>query len=155
MTFVLGKRSLANLAGVHPDLVRVVKAAIGLSDQDFGVHEGLRTLDRQAEYVRRGVSKTMRSKHLRQADDYGHAVDLVPYIDGQLRWEWNAVYPIAAAVKLAAQQEEVTLTWGGVWDRPMSALGYGAAALKRDVEAYAARHPGPDFLDGPHYQLVT
>ena len=46
MPFVLGSKSLAKLNGVHPDLVKVVKAAIKLSEVDFTVLEGLRTLTR-------------------------------------------------------------------------------------------------------------
>lgn len=153
MTFTLGRASLANLSGVHPDLVRVAHRAIELTTQDFGVFEGLRSAARQAEYLKRGVTKTMKSKHLRQADGFGHAVDLVPYIDGSLRWEWGAIYPIAAAMQRAAQELGVTLTWGGVWDRRIGQLEVGATALEAAVHAYSARHPGPDFLDGPHYQL--
>ena len=45
MAFNLGAKSLSRLEGVHPDLVRVVKHAIGLSTQDFMVVEGLRSRD--------------------------------------------------------------------------------------------------------------
>ncbi|MFO0467523.1 MAG: M15 family metallopeptidase, partial [bacterium] len=58
------------LAGVHPDLVRVVERA-AKDGTKFRVIEGLRTMDRQAELVRAGKSQTMRSRHLT-----GHAVDL-------------------------------------------------------------------------------
>jgi peptidoglycan L-alanyl-D-glutamate endopeptidase CwlK len=47
MTYSLGARSLQRLEGVHPDLVRVVKRAISLTDLDFTVLEGLRTVERQ------------------------------------------------------------------------------------------------------------
>jgi peptidoglycan L-alanyl-D-glutamate endopeptidase CwlK len=43
MTYKLGARSIANLRGVHPDLVAVVKRAIELTPIDFTVTEGLRT----------------------------------------------------------------------------------------------------------------
>ena len=114
----------------------------------------LRTPAEQADNIARGVSWTLNSKHLVQPDGYGYAVDLVPYIDGQLRWEWPAIYPIAWAVRKAALELDTELIWGGVWDRPMSELGDTADAIKRDVVEYTKRHPGPDFLDGPHYQLV-
>ena len=39
MSFKLGKRSLSNLKGVHPDLVKVVKRAIELTEVDFTVIE--------------------------------------------------------------------------------------------------------------------
>lgn len=155
MTYNLSSKSGAMLVDVHPDLVKVVRRAIEITDQDFAVHEGVRSVERQREYVRRGVSKTMKSLHLRQADNYGHAVDLVPFIDHTLRWEWPGCYRIAAAMREAAIELNVKLVWGGVWDRPLNLLQEGAAGLKTEVEAYARRHPGPDFLDGPHYQLAA
>jgi peptidoglycan LD-endopeptidase CwlK len=154
MPFILGAKSRANLSGVHPKLTSIVELAISYTAVDFGVHEGVRTLNRQRAYVDAGVSRTLNSKHLVQPDGFGHAVDLVPYIDGQLRWEWPAIYPIAWAVQKAAAELDTELVWGGVWDRTMNELGQSAEAIKHDVEAYVKRHPGPDFLDGPHYQLV-
>jgi peptidoglycan L-alanyl-D-glutamate endopeptidase CwlK len=150
MTYVLGAKSLAKLEGVHPDLVRVVRRAIAITTQDFAVFEGLRTLKTQREYMRRGVTRTLASKHLKQPDGFGHAVDLVPWIDGALRWEWGPIWHIAEAMRQAAIAEAVSLTWGGVWDQRLNDLG---ADLKAAVSAYSARHPGPDFLDGPHFQL--
>lgn len=152
--FKLGNRSLAELEGVHPKLVAVVKLAIQLTSQDFTVHDGLRTLQTQRELVARGASRTLRSKHLPQADGYGHAVDLVPFIGGKPRWEWDAIWPIALAVDEAATQLKVPLIWGAVWDRQMDAYGGSITELKKAVEEYKTRHPGPDFLDGPHYQLA-
>ncbi|MBU3742387.1 MAG: M15 family metallopeptidase, partial [Candidatus Kapabacteria bacterium] len=106
-TFVLGKGSLKELKGVHPDLVKVVKRAIVLTTQDFTVHDGLRTIEEQREYVARGASTTLTSRHLT-----GHAVDLVPYINGKLRWEWPPIYAIAEAVRTAAVELDVPLRWG-------------------------------------------
>ena len=59
------------LEGVHPDLVKVVHRAAALSDIDFTVLEGLRTVARQKQLVKAGASKTMNSRHIT-----GHAVDL-------------------------------------------------------------------------------
>lgn len=159
MPYKLGAQSLARLEGVEPRLVAVVKAAIDITAQDFAVHEGVRSYNTQVEYVRRGVSKTLRSKHLEQPDGFGHAVDLVPYVDGKLRWEWEPIYRIASAMREAAKAQKVKLVWGGVWDRALNDIELGPltgpAAMKKAVEAYCARHPGPDFIDGPHYQLET
>lgn len=148
MTYALGAKSIANLKGVHPDLVRVVSRAIATTTQDFSVHEGLRSLARQKEYVARGVSKTMDSRHIG-----GFAVDLVPYVNGQLRWEWPVIWPIAAAMRGAALAEKVSVRWGGVWDRLLAEIPGDAVGLKLAVEAYSKRHPGADFLDGPHFEL--
>ena len=46
MTFKLSQRSLDHLVGVNDKLVVVVKRAIELTDIDFGVTEGLRTVAR-------------------------------------------------------------------------------------------------------------
>lgn len=154
MTYALGQRSLAQLAGVHPLLVSVVHRAIAITEQDFAVQEGLRSEATQREYVRRGVSKTMASKHRKQADGYGHAVDLVPWINGQPRWEWGPIWAIADAVDRAATEQGVRLRWGAVWDKRLDQYGGSVEALRAEVEAYKRRHPGPDFLDGPHYELV-
>ena len=110
MTFKLGSRSLARLEGVHPDLVRVAHHAIGISEVDFTVTEGLRTTKRQEQLVAAGASKTMRSRHLT-----GHAIDLAPIIAGQVRWDWPPFYKIAEAMKTAAAAEGVPIEWGGDW----------------------------------------
>ena len=64
-------------------------------------------------------------------------------------------YDIAAAMRGAALIRGVVLTWGGVWDRRLNYLPATAAGLKAAVEAYKVRHPGVDFLDGPHFELVS
>lgn len=154
MAFVLGQRSLNKLVGVHPKLVAVVKKAIQLTTVDFAVTDGVRTLAEQKKLVTSGASKTMKSKHLIQADGYGHAVDLVPWINGGPRWEWGPIWHIAQAIDQVATEQGVRLIWGAVWDRTLMDIGGSPAALQSAVEHYKQRHPGPDFIDGPHYQLA-
>ena len=104
MSIVLGQRSLSRLEGVHPDLVRVVKKAAAMSDLDFTVLEGLRTVARQMQLVKQGASKTMNSRNLT-----GHAVDLAPLIDGKISWDWPLYHRLAKIVKAAAAAEKVPL----------------------------------------------
>lgn len=128
-TYSLGKTSLSRLNGVHPDLVAVVRRAIAITQQDFSVIEGLRSPDRQAQLVATGKSKTLYSRHLT-----GHAVDLAPYpFAGDIDrdgipniQDWDQYYPIAAAMKQAAQELGIAIAWGGDWK---------------------------SFQDGPHFQL--
>ncbi len=128
MGFILSQRSRGRLGGVHPDLVRVVERAIEITATDFTVLEGVRTQKQQAEYVRRGASKTMNSKHLKQPDGFGHAVDLAPLVDGKPSWDWGKPYDdVSGAMKRAAAELGVEIQWGGDWKR---------------------------FPDGPHYELV-
>jgi peptidoglycan L-alanyl-D-glutamate endopeptidase CwlK len=162
MTYSLGTASKAKLVGVHPIIRGVVLRAIEISSQDFTVYEGVRTLERQRKLVAAGASKTLNSMHIpqkdragRSQDILGHAVDLVPWIDGEPRWEWGPCFAIAAAVDKAATEQGVAqlFCWGGVWDRWLSQYGGTPENMKAEVAAYAARHPGPDFVDGPHYQI--
>ena len=110
MTFALSKRSLQRLEGVHPDLVAVVKKAIEITEVDFGVTEGLRTLEKQKQYFEAGKSKTMNSRHLT-----GHAVDLVAYLEGAVSWEKALYRKVADAMFEAAGKLDVEIEWGGNW----------------------------------------
>jgi len=110
MSYALGPRSLERLVGVHPDLVRVVKRAIGESPLDFTVLEGLRTIERQKVLFAKGATKTMNSRHLT-----GHAVDLAPVINGTVSWDWPLYDRLALTVLAAAKDEGVPITWGGSW----------------------------------------
>lgn len=108
--FKLSKRSEKHLKGVHPDLVKVVERAIRITEVDFVVLEGLRTVERQRELVAKGASKTMKSRHLT-----GHAVDLGAYVDKEVRWDWPLYYKIADAMKQASQELNIDIEWGGDW----------------------------------------
>lgn len=119
--YQLSKRSRDRLSGVHPDLVRVIEKAIEISDMDFTVLEGVRSIARQQQLVASGASQTMQSRHIT-----GHAVDLAPYVGGQVRWDWPLYYKLSDTVKKAAAELSVPIEWGGDWT---------------------------SFKDGPHFQL--
>jgi peptidoglycan LD-endopeptidase CwlK len=110
MSYKLSRKSLERMQGVHPDLVKVVLLAIQLTEVDFGVTEGVRTIEKQREYVAKGASKTMNSRHLT-----GHAVDLVAYIGSDVNWSWPLYHKIAGAMKRAANSLNVPIIWGGDW----------------------------------------
>ena len=116
-------RSNMNMQGLHPDLIRVLDRALQATPTAFVVTEGLRTIERQRELVRIGASKTLRSRHIKQADGYGHAFDFYAYVDinrdGKISFEEMSnvrlMIPIADAIKKAAAAEKVAVTWGGDW----------------------------------------
>jgi peptidoglycan L-alanyl-D-glutamate endopeptidase CwlK len=110
MGYRLGARSKQRLIGVHTDLVKVVEQAIQITDIDFTVLEGMRTLDRQKQLVEKGASTTLNSRHLT-----GHAVDLGAYVDGKISWDWDHYHVLAKAVKQAANELDVDVDWGGDW----------------------------------------
>ena len=110
MAFRLSSLSRGRMAGVHPDLVRVVERAIQLTPIDFRVTEGLRDPARQTGLVKAGASRTLKSRHIT-----GHAVDICALVDGQVRWDWPLYPRIAAAFKKAAEELGVEIVWGGDW----------------------------------------
>lgn len=110
MTYNLSKKSRDRLAGVHPDLVKVVERTIEITDIDFAVLEGVRSKTRQEQLVKAGASQTMRSRHLT-----GHAVDLGAYVAGSVRWDWPLYHKLAVSVKQAAAELQIPIEWGGDW----------------------------------------
>jgi peptidoglycan L-alanyl-D-glutamate endopeptidase CwlK len=128
---------LARLEGVHPDLVRIVKKAADISDLDFTVLEGLRTVERQKQLVKQGASKTMNSRHIT-----GHAVDLGVLIGGEVRWDWGLYLKLGEVMRSASLVEKVPIRWGGTW-KLLSAINgpITAKILSRS------------FPDGPHFEL--
>ena len=154
MAYFLGKGSRRKLESVHPDLIRVVERAIEITKQDFSVCDGLRSLVQQKEYVRTGASHTLRSKHLRQPDGFSHAVDLVPYINGQIRWEWEPIYRIAKAIRYAANELDVRLRWGGHWGL-LTGTSVDPEKLVATYVARKKREGSKAFIDGPHYELKS
>ncbi|MCW2335708.1 hypothetical protein M2323_004664, partial [Rhodoblastus acidophilus] len=58
---------------------------------------------------------------------FGHAVDLAPVVNGVIPWkDWSKFASVARAMKAAASQVHVSITWGGDWKT---------------------------FKDGPHFEL--
>lgn len=111
--FRFGKRSEACFEGVHPDLERVARRALEISEEDFGIHCGLRDIEAQKLLVRIGKSQTLDSRHLT-----GHALDAHPWINGAIPWDdWAAWQRLAATWKRAAEELDIPIEWGGDWAR--------------------------------------
>lgn len=108
--FKFSQRSENNLKGVNSDLVKIVRRALQLSPVDFGITEGLRTVERQRQLVAAGKSQTMNSRHIS-----GHAVDVFAYPTSAGSWEWKYYEKIATAFKQAAKELNIPVEWGGDW----------------------------------------
>jgi peptidoglycan L-alanyl-D-glutamate endopeptidase CwlK len=122
MTWIFTQRSEERLNDIHPELTKIVRLALSLSPLDFVVIEGRRSRARQRALMAIGASRTQRSRHIT-----GHAVDLGPWINGAIPWDdWKAFEQVARAMKQAAWQLNIPLTWGGDW---------------------------VNFRDGPHFEL--
>ena len=108
--YSFSQRSKDRLKGVHPDLVKVMQEAIKESPLDFGITEGLRTLERQKELFEAGKSQTMNSRHLK-----GFAVDIAVLVDGKLTWEFPKYQIVADHIKKVAKNLGIPIVWGGDW----------------------------------------
>ncbi len=142
----LSTGSIAGLSGVHAALKRVIFEALDRSPVPFGVIEGVRSRERQAQLVKSGASKTTDSRHLT-----GHAVDLWPLdpatskrlpsdaafprgsaearaADARL---WADLRKIAATIKVVAKEFGIQIEWGGDW-------GWDAPHFQLNRKAYPA-----------------
>jgi peptidoglycan L-alanyl-D-glutamate endopeptidase CwlK len=167
MGFNLSQRSLMRLDGVDPRLVAVVKKAIQISDIDFMVVEGLRSREQcminygkgrtaaqceakgvAAKYANPGHAKVtwlnnpFNSKHCKQTNGYGAAVDLLP-----APYDWKIDDPkhtpevddgfakMAIAMLQAATLLGTPIRWGANWN--------GNKKFREKGET-----------DNPHFELV-
>ena len=155
MTFRLSQRSMDRLEGVHPAMTAVVERAIQLTDVDFGVTQGVRTLDEQKANVAAGRSQTMASKHLLQDDGFSHAVDVVAYVGSDVSWELNMYDNICDAFKTAAEEVGCSIKWGAAWAevdiRTYSSSAEDAMMAYVDLRRSQGRRP---FIDAPHFELM-
>jgi peptidoglycan L-alanyl-D-glutamate endopeptidase CwlK len=127
LTYKFSNRSIAQLATAHPDLSRVFYRALLESEIDFAILEGVRSLARQKILFAKGVTRTLKSRHLPSlSDGLSRAVDVAPIVNGEVSWDWTFYDVLAQAIKTAAKLERVPIEWGGDWIT---------------------------FRDGPHWQL--
>jgi len=128
MTFTLSQASRNRLKEVHPSLIAILDKALTYGVIDFTVlpDGGARNAVKQKEFVDKGVSKTLKSKHLIQKDGYGHAVDVAPFpVDFE---NLPRFYLMSSVIFRAAMELGVQIEWGGHWTT---------------------------FKDYPHFQLKT
>lgn len=148
--FKLSNISKQRLEGIKPELRAVVERAIEITEVDFGVTQGLRTIEEQEALVARGASKTMKSKHLT-----GDAVDLAAYIGPRVSWEIKLYDDIADAMKQAAIELNTPIRWGAAWT--VADITKWEGTMEEAMNAYVdwrrkeGRRP---FIDAPHFELV-
>ena len=156
MSFKLSRRSLDRLEGIDDSLQAVVKMAITLTKTDFGVVQGMRTIEQQKELVAKGASQTMKSKHLD-----GKAFDIMAYINGRASWELSVYDDLADAIKEAATQMYVPICWGAAWGTPDMPYpmdirkweGTMEEAMNAYIDLRRSQGRRP-FIDGPHFELI-
>lgn len=142
--FSFGAKSKAQLKTAHKDLQEIMNRAIRMSDVDFGIAEGHRTIEKQQQYFAEGKSKldgvNNKSKH---NYDPSLAVDIYAYVNHKASWDKEHLSYLAGMIHAVAEmlfeQEIIThkLRWGGNWD--------GDGIILDDQS----------FDDLPHFELVS
>lgn len=133
--YKLSERSLKSLEGVDPNLVKIVKRAIEITEQDFIVIEGLRTKEQMminygkgrtasqlavhgipASYAKPKEAKvTWLNNPFASNHAKGKAVDIVPN-----PVDWNDISKfkkINEAMQVAAKEFGIKLSYGGDWTK--------------------------------------
>lgn len=155
----LTQRDRDRMNGVHPDIQRVIIRAAALTTVPFFVNETVRSREQcminygkgrtGAQCAAKGIPVTyakpalnkvtwlndpFNSKHCKQKDGFGHAIDLYgfPYNQNQTK---EVTYAIAKAVLAAAKELNVKLRWGKDWDCD-------------------GKYEEKGETDGPHFELI-
>lgn len=120
--YSLGDRSVKNLENVHEDLKLIVETAILITQIDFTITEGHRTLERQKELLKAGKTTVAKGKHNLLPS---MAVDFIAYVPGKPELAYDKVHLIylvgvfTAVSELLYKQGLTThkLRSGANWDR--------------------------------------
>jgi peptidoglycan L-alanyl-D-glutamate endopeptidase CwlK len=110
--------SRRRLDKVHPTLAAAITTLLGALAQNglqIEVVQGLRTFAEQDALFAQGRTKpgpiVTRARGGQSNHNYGLAVDVVPFINGQPNW--NA--PMGVWTTIGAEAEKMGLEWGGDW----------------------------------------
>jgi peptidoglycan L-alanyl-D-glutamate endopeptidase CwlK len=122
------KRTIDNLVGVHPDMIKVFDRALEILGETGGpdcfVNEGVRTPARQKKLYAQGrtvpgkkVTWTLVSNHfVNKKTGFGHAIDVYgyPYDNNQKPEVSKAIFK---AMMAAAIELNIPIRGGMDWDR--------------------------------------
>ena len=147
MGHVFGKKSLEKLETCHPDLQKIMKLAISRSFVDFGISEGMRSVERQKELFDKGLSKidgvTRKGKH---NYDPSQAVDIYCYHSNpdtrrKIAYDMTHLAFVAGVIQSCAvelkNKGDITsdIRWGGNWNSD------GVLVFDQS------------FIDGPNHEI--
>lgn len=121
----LNFRSVKNLAGLHPDLVKFITTLHDESHIDFEIIHGLRTQKQEDEYVAQGKSQTSHSRHI-----HGFAVDIAVLVLGEIDWNSANYVIIGDVAKCVSSELGIPVVWGGGWK---TLKDYGHFELNRNT----------------------
>jgi peptidoglycan L-alanyl-D-glutamate endopeptidase CwlK len=140
---IFGKNSLEKLSTCDTDLQLILKTAISISNIDFGISEGFRSIELQQKFFNEGKSKidgiNKKGKHNYMP---ALAVDIFPVINGVVNFDNEHLSYLAglihAVTEILFQEGKIThkIRWGGNWNMD------GTILIDQS------------FDDRPHFELI-
>lgn len=122
--FNFGRKSKERLTTCHTDIRIIMKEVIKITNVDFGIAEGHRSIELQNKYFKEGKSKidgiTKKGKH-----NYSPslAVDIYPYLNNSANWDKEHLSYLAGVIHAVSEilyADGITthkIRWGGNWDK--------------------------------------
>jgi len=145
------------LQGVHPSLVKILELTDHLlKDKTIVIIEGVRTQQQQQDRYDQGrtkpgriVTNSLKSKHLRQIDGYGHAIDIAIQENGKIDWNNLDLFDLLriTMVEAARQLGIKNFRSGADWDKD-NIPDY------KEVQSYIKEFGHRPLVDYPHYELT-
>lgn len=166
MAHKLKPTELKRMDGVHPKLCElIIRTAALPTAQPFMITDGFRTQEQQAALYAKGrtttgpiVTWTMQSKHLKQADGYGHAFDFCPLIGDKLIYNPAlnlepeiielSFYTLIGILQNTAKEIGIKIRSGSDWDTNGIIDG-------KELSNYRKKWGKLPKADLPHIELVT
>lgn len=106
------------LKSVHPDLARVVRLAADSLPFAVQIIQGERSAAQHAANVKKGVTMTTRSRHVKSNNKAGVAcaVDMAPLLGRTIPWQRADLFKaMDVAMKAAGRALGIPIQWGGDW----------------------------------------
>ena len=141
--YKFGNTSKSKLSTCHKDIQLIMNEAIKITNVDFGIAEGYRSIEKQQQYFKEGKSKidgvNKKGKH-----NYSPslAVDIYPYFENGAKWDnehlsyLSGIIHAVSEMLLADGKISHKVRWGGNWDMD------GVILIDQS------------FDDRPHFELV-
>lgn len=137
MSYKFGSTSLSRLETCDMKLYRLLNLAISRSPIDFGIAEGHRTLQRQNELFKKGLSKIDGINQIgKHNSNPSKAVDVYAFVNGKASWEVHHLCIIIGVIFSCADELNIKIRSGANWDM--------------DGEFMTDQR----FIDLPHIELI-
>ena len=123
--YKFGRISSQRLSNCHKDLQVLMNRVIEVTDIDFGIACGYRSVKEQQELYNQGRNTSgvivtyvdginKKSKHNSLPS---RAVDIYAYVDGKATWDEKYLYYLGGVINAVAKDLKISIRWGGNWDR--------------------------------------